>query len=342
MSVNNILFLLKQSDIYGNYSSSTSKSGLLNSARITGKQITKYLGIPTNVEVCVDGNEIDKYVHKYKPRLCIIEALWATPTKMIEVTKLHPKTIFVILLHSNVPFLSNEGIAVGYIKEYVTIPNVFVGFNSFEARRDFKDVGIDGVFLPNVYDDVYVSKIPKPNYIPGNTIDAACFGAIRPFKNQLLQAMAAIVLANYFKAPLRFHINSTRPEQGGQSTLKNIRELFKDRIGCTLVEHDWEERDLFLQLVKSMDIGMQVSFSETFNIVAADFVKENVPCVVSSQIEWMPLDQQASLYEIEDIVCKMINELTRTHHVIKKNVKYLSKYNTNSLGTWNKYLKTIN
>jgi hypothetical protein len=37
-----------------------------------------------------------------------------------------------------------------------------------------------------------------------------------------------------------------------------------------------------------MDIGMQVSFSESFNIVTADFVTAGVPIVASDDIEWMP------------------------------------------------------
>jgi len=36
-----------------------------------------------------------------------------------------------------------------------------------------------------------------------------------------------------------------------------------------------------------MDIGLQVSFSETFNIVAADLVNNNIPVVVSDEISWV-------------------------------------------------------
>lgn len=36
-----------------------------------------------------------------------------------------------------------------------------------------------------------------------------------------------------------------------------------------------------------MDLGMQVSFSETFNIVAADMISQDVPVVVSNEIEFV-------------------------------------------------------
>jgi len=41
----------------------------------------------------------------------------------------------------------------------------------------------------------------------------------------------------------------------------------------------------FISIVKSMDIGMQVSLSESFNIVAADFVSNGIPLVGSPDIE---------------------------------------------------------
>jgi len=337
---NKILFLLKQTDVYGSYSSNTSKSGLLNSARLTASQITKYLSIPTQVDVLVDGNEVDKYIHNYSPTIVIIEALWVTPDKLTELVKLYPKIIFVVLLHSKVAFLSNEGIAIEWVKEYVQIKNVFVGFNSLDAYADFYEIGIFGIFLPNIFQDVYLLTNQKPPYIAGNPLDIGCFGAIRPFKNQLLQAMAALVLAKQLNATLNFHINSTRPEQGGDSTLKNIRALFDGLPTAKLIEHEWEERVDFLTLVQSMDVCLQVSFSETFNIVAADCVLENIPCVVSSQVDWIPVNQQASVYNINDIANKMLHALRNNPSVIKQNVKALTKFNTNSLGIWNKFLKT--
>lgn len=341
MSSNRILFLLKQSDTYGNYSSNTSKSGLLNSAKLTAGQITKYLGIPTQVDICVDGNEVDKYVTAYKPTVCIIEAIWVTPIKFTELIKIHTTVQFIVLVHSSVAFLSNEGMAITWLRQYPNIKNVTVAFNSFGTSNEFAEIGVSNIYLPNVYCDVSMMQVPKP-YIKGNPLSVGCFGAIRPFKNQLIQAFAAIILAEKLNSHLLFNINSTRPEQGGEPTLKNIRALFSGRSNCALVEHDWSDREQFLALVSTMDIGMQVSFSETFNIIAADFVLELVPIIVSSEIWWMPDTQQASLYSTDDMVSKMLYGLNHQSSVIKKNIKAITKYNSNSLAIWNSYLKTIN
>ena len=44
------------------------------------------------------------------------------------------------------------------------------------------------------------------------------------------------------------------------------------------------DHESFIELVKSMDMCLQVSFTETFNIVTADAVANSVPVVVSSEM----------------------------------------------------------
>jgi hypothetical protein len=54
-------------------------------------------------------------------------------------------------------------------------------------------------------------------------LDVACFGAIRPLKNQLMQGVSAIRCAESIHKTLRFHINASRAEQKGDNVLKNLR-----------------------------------------------------------------------------------------------------------------------
>jgi hypothetical protein len=54
-----------------------------------------------------------------------------------------------------------------------------------------------------------------------------------------------------------------------------------------------------------MDVGMQVSFSESFNIVTADFVSMNVPIVASDDIAWMPFFLRVSPTAHEKMVRKL-------------------------------------
>jgi hypothetical protein len=50
---------------------------------------------------------------------------------------------------------------------------------------------------------------------------------------------------------------------------------------------------------------MQVSFSETYNIVAADFVNNFIPVVVSRQISWLPEVVMAEPTNTEEIAARL-------------------------------------
>lgn len=308
------------------------KSGLLNSARITAGQLEKHLHIKTDIEVCVDGNEVDKFVHHHRPTFCILEALWVTPPKLRELTRLHPRVVFIVLIHSEVAFLANEGNAISWINEIETIDRVYPAFNSRKTFEYFNSMGIEDLFLPNIYLDVE-KRYTERKYQHRGVVNCGCFGAIRPFKNQLLQAMAAIIFANRQELILRFHMNTSRVEQSGEGVLKNIRALFENNKH-ELIEHGWKERSDFLHTVSHMDIGLQVSLSESFNIISADFVHENVPIVVGTTIDWMPDSQKVNPENLEDIVAAMEDSLDNRISVVRKSIKALKKYNENALDTW--------
>ena len=85
---------------------------------------------------------------------------------------------------------------------------------------------------------------------------------------------------------LRLHINTARVEQKGENVLKNLRALFVD-TRHELVEHGWLKHKDFVKLVGTMDICLQVSISETYNIVAADVVNQRVPVVTTDEIPFV-------------------------------------------------------
>lgn len=329
-----ILYVLKKNLIYGGYNSVIARSGLLNSARLTSDQLKKYLHVDTAIEICVDGNEIDKFIHKHKPALCIIEAIWVTPKKMKELSELHPCITFIVLIHSEVPFLAGEGNAISWIYKYNQLDRVYPAFNSRTTYDQFRALGIVCYYLPNVYLDVKERHHRRP--VDG-VLNIASFGAIRPFKNQLIQAMAAIVFAEKHGKRLHFHMNTTRTEQGGEGVLKNIRALF-DATKHSLVEHGWKDREGFLHLCAKMDLGLQLSFSESFNIVTADFVNAGTPIVVSNTIDWMPGSQKASVDDMENILEIMEHSFHNRQRAAERSARFLNRYNKKSLKVWQQFL----
>jgi|ERR1035437_1672557 hypothetical protein len=166
------------------------------------------------------------------------------------------------------------------------------------------------------------------------SLEFGCFGAVRPMKNQLLQAMAAISFGNQIKKKINFHINNNRVEQKADGVLKNLKYAFKN-TKHTLVEHPWVDHDEFIKLVKKMDLGMQVSMSESFNIVAADFVWNNIPIVGSTEIYWLSDLYKADINSINSMIDHLYFALEgRDENIQEINLKNLRKYNKKATKVW--------
>jgi hypothetical protein len=330
------LFICKHRHIYGNKTGLS--SGLYNSARFVVDMLNNVLGIKAKLVEVVDANDIDREVTKYKPTHVFIEALWVVPQKFEQLKRLHPKVKWTVRLHSEIPFMAMEGISMEWIFKYVKIENVFVGANSKRAQENLENQLHTHVpYLPNYYPIEFGNRHRMKKH--SKHINIGCFGALRPLKNQLIQAMAAIEFAESINKQLRFHINFERVEGwSSDSILKNLRALFANNPQHELVEHHWELHENFIDLVKTMQIGMQESFSETFNIVTADFVNNNVPVVVSPEIEWV-----SSLFKASpNLVSSMVHKLKMAWYLSEFDLQDLNKiglmrFDKKSILIWKEY-----
>ena len=308
-------------------------SGLKNSAGFV-VELLNGVGYIAQLAEVDDNNCIDRVITEFNPNVVIIEALWVVPSKFEVLKKLHPDIKWVVRLHSDIPFIAHEGIAIEWIYDCIQ-EHVIIATNSERIAQEIVDVfrvHNSVVVLPNYYP--LSGIIPRHKLSSDGFIDVGCFGAIRPMKNHLLQAMAAIQFANIHKKILRFHINDGRVEDKGEPILKNLRSLF-EHIEHELIEHPWYPHNDFLNLVATMDISMQCSFSETFNIVTADAVSRNIPIVVSHEIRWVdPLCQADPNSSID-----MIKALTMVWNGAKgnehtTNYKRLMKHNEDVKNQW--------
>lgn len=339
-----VLFICKMREGYGSdYSSQSFSSGLLNSANFVADMLNA-ANIQAKVVQVIDNNDIDREVAAYQPTHCIIEALWVVPEKFPVLSDLHPHVKWIVRLHSQIPFLANEGIAIDWITRCATQKNVFIAANSKGCVADVRSIlgsmGLDKtknvIYMPNFYPDrgTFPTGMTKN---PNGWLDVGCFGAIRPFKNQLTQAVAAIEYAEIMGRELRFHVNSNRLEQGGETILKNLRALLSNS-GHQLVEHEWTSHDDFLKILRSMDMGMAVSFTETFCIVAADMVAVGLPMVVSPEVVWAWDRVKANPAETKDIVDKMMFANGGwSDRVIAMNHNGLRNYCSHSRLAWFQY-----
>ena len=168
-----------------------------------------------------------------------------------------------------------------------------------------------------------------------DSLDIACFGAIRPFKNLLTQAFASIEFCRLKNKKLRFHINSGRNELNGSNVYENLLQLFSNlNEQYELVCHPWASRDEFLEICSTIDIGMQVSFTETFNIVGADIIRNGVPLIGSSEIPWIHERYTASPQDINDIIDKLILTYDNLERNVIDNQKSLFEYLEKTKTIW--------
>jgi len=323
-----LLFVIKEGSDYGSeygcYHDHGS-GGLINSARFVVDMLND-AGVETKLVEVVDNNSIDHEIHKYQPDVVVIEALWVVPEKFDVLKALHPDIRWIVRVHSDVPFLATEGIAMGWIFGYLE-RGVEVAFNSFRATQDFAGAGSVS-YLPNYY-PLYGS-VQSPRH-DGYCFNVGCFGAIRPLKNHLLQAVAAIRYADKAGKYLRFHVNATRCEQGGAFVLKNLRSLFAN-TSHKLVEDSWRDHKEFLHLIGTMDVEMAVSFSETFSITAADAIAAGVPLVCSSEVPWASKMSVVPTTDADAIIHKLEYLHPAKNH--KSNYKNLYDYSKKSKKIW--------
>jgi hypothetical protein len=337
-----ILFLLKKQHSYSCENSNYCSSGLLNSAKFVVDMLLD-AGIEAYIKEVIDNNDIDREVTQVRPDVVIIEALWVVPEKFDILQKLHPNVEWIVRMHSDIPFLAGEGVAMDWIFGYLG-RGVEVAFNSPKLVRDFREIASEYadsiLYLPNYY-----PVEDFDHWAHGDTFRVGCFGAIRPMKNQLLQAVAAIRFAVQTDRNLEFWINATRCEENGGNVLKNLRGLFRNAENANwleshgrtirLVELPWLKRRDFLEVMGYMDVALCDSFSETFCITAADAVNTGTPLICSSEVPWASSASIVEMTDSESVVRKLYTMTSPVRHFINKMNRHgLKKYSKHSRKIW--------
>ncbi len=343
-----LLFIVKERYVYG---TKTKSYGLINSCNFVVKKLNAN-GINAEAVQVVDNNSIDFHVSRYQPTHCFIEALWVVPSKFLELSRLHPDVEWIVRLHSMIPFLSNEGMAFEWINEYIELRKagvkISISCNNEDLYNDLKPIYKYVSYSPNIYVEDYNPSSESFDFSGTDTINIGCFGALRPLKNNTKQAMAAIKFADGLKKKLNFHVNISEHEKTVSSPiLKNLRHIFAI-TKHKLIEHPWYEHHDFLQLVRAMDFGMQVSFTESFNITAADFVHCQIPVVVSKEIQFVHDACRSDVHDDRRIMQAMENAYYKSNFdgrsfnpnfsLLQENNGLLQNHNNKAIKAWYKLL----
>lgn len=366
-----VLFVLKlRQDYSSEYGANHLATGMFNSATFVSDMLVAN-GIESKTVIVVDNNAINKEVTEYRPTHVFIEGLWVVPEKFEVLMPLHRDVTWIVRCHSEIPFLAQEGNAIDWIFEYMK-RGVHVSCNSQRVNDTLR--GLVGGTLDLNRDRLDRQMPLLPNYYPIDApsffkaiakmleklvkrgrngrddprpevkthFDIGCFGAIRPLKNQLIQAIAAVEFAKRYRVGLKFHMNNARVEQNGSNQLKNIRTLFAQLgTGFELIEHPWMTHEDFKTLLKDeIDISMQVSFTETFNIVTADAISVGTPTVVSPELTWGSSLTFAEPTDVGSIVETLDRVWRNRDKVTTYSYRQLERYSETAERRWIQYLRS--
>ena len=149
-------------------------------------------------------------------------------------------------------------------------------------------------------------------------------------------AAAALAVHSKLKVPVELHM-STGGDGCKSPTLPAITQMTKDIEGFKLIRHEWQTWNHFIKLIEQMDIMIQVSYTESFNMVTADGISVGVPSVISPAIRWTPHSWQADTDDSLDVANKVIKLLKHDQEYLGSDA--LINSNKNNLKYWINYLK---
>ncbi len=328
-------------DDYGSEGYGRCHRGLGINAFMTVKVLRK-AGIRADLCAVHTVDDVKKELTRLSPTHAVVQALWIGSSDQAALCQQFPNTHFVIRCHSQIGFLQVEPPSIKTLRDLLFLQelqlNLAVSANTTRLQGFLHKVYKSPVlYLPNLYDIERVNRKRDESH-DHRVLRVASFGAHRLLKNHTTAAAAALMMAERRGSDLEFYVNAGREEnEKGDSIYQALSYMFDRLPWAKLVPSPWAEWSEFRQQVAFMDLCMQVSFTETFNIVTADAVCEGVPSVVSSAIEWTPERWQADVDDAYDIA-RVGSALLWDTHGAEEGLAALEAYEKKALCLWLKYL----
>ncbi len=279
--------------------------------------------------------------HHHKPIThVVISAPWVPTALLADLVTQYKDIKFTVVSHSNVGFLAADRNGIKLLREEMVLQSLVDNFQVAGNSKKFADWatvawGDRVAFLPNLYN---VSKMEYcyKHWDKKETLRIGCFGAMRPLKNQITAAAAALAIAKELDVPVELWFNSGRNE-GNIWALNAIEQLVGNVKNFQIKFKPWSPWEEFRQFVGTMHLNLQPSYTESFNMVVADSVYESIPAVVSDAITWAPEDWVANTDEALEIA-KVGIELLKDGDAAMDGQDALRRYVRQGVKAWKKYL----
>lgn len=300
-------------------------------------------GIPCEVWQVTAAKQLrDKLKHYPHPIThVVISAPWISTLDLQNITHEFPHIHFAMNCHSNVGFLQADPQGMRLLKEdmhlEMAVPNFSVAANSTKMQKWIECAyGQSAECLPNLY---YLNRSSfRPHGWNHTSLRIGCFGATRPQKNLASSIGAAIQIGRELKVHTDIFISSGRAEGGGNTVLNTVNEMVRNLPAASIHETGWQSWPAFRQLVGSMHLLLQPSYTESFNMVTADGIAEGVPSVLSSAIDWAPPYWVADADDVNQIA-RVGQHLLRDPHAPQEGYSALENYIQRGIILWKTYLQ---
>jgi hypothetical protein len=280
-------------------------------------------------------------VARSEPRLShvVIAAPWIPTADIARLVAQYRGTDFACICHSDVGFLQADTNAMRLVQEYCGLAlnsgNFQVAGNSLRFVSWAKHALYPYfLYLPNLYDVDSFRTAPRPSW-QGRDLRIGCFGATRALKNIITGAAAALEIARVHNVQVDFHVSSGRDDQGGR-VYDPIRQILAGPR-TKLVLNPWRPWPQFRDLIGWMDLNMQPSYTESFNICTADSIAEGVPACVSPTIDWVPPSWIARSDDAHEIAVTSMGLLGHPR-AAAEGQDFLKRYVRAGIAEWKAYL----
>lgn len=275
------------------------------------------------------------------PTHIVVSAPWLSTETLRGLCVTYPNLGLGVNCHSNVGFLQADANGVRLLREYMQLETACWNFrlsgNSLRLCEWVKDsYRANCAYLPNLY--WMNGEMPRYNIWGGHgLIRIGAFGALRPLKNFMSAAAAALEIAAVSHADLEFWVNGGRMEGGGDTVYRAIVEMFRNVPFAQLKTVTWQPWPVFRDTVHHMNLLIQPSYSESFCMVVADGVAVGVPSVVSDAIEWAPNHWKADVDDVFSIA-RTGRNLLHDPHAVSDGWNALQENNHTGTRAWQSYL----
>lgn len=274
----------------------------------------------------------------------IVSAPWIRTAFYQWLCATYPKIQFAMNCHSNVGFLQADTNGIKLIREGLALASAVHNFSVCGNSKRFcrfieHAYGSPCSYLPNMYYLDGTTNVSRPIWRQcGGTLRIGAFGATRSQKNFITCVAAAIEISRDLKAQTEVWINTERNDGPESRRILAAAQMLVEGLPNVVIKKaGWQSWPNFRKVVGNMHLLLQMSYTESFNMVTADGVAEGTPSVVSNVITWAPSSWQAEADDVFDIARAGIR-LLNDHMAAKNGYNALRIHNKESLQHWYNFL----